>query len=260
MNTSGGVVYMRDIRELEAFDIPPTHIINKRYVFNNKQLIDYEWIEQQLKYIDHLSDRKKHIIRAYTIYGDKFVNNYLRGTLTSDLIDTVLEECKKHNENPFLYQHRDITQHDNIDLDYKKNIIKYIKSFIVELSDIILNSPKLRKQIKVFRGLSDGQFIVDSLQTTIQSNGSRLQYITNNEFISTSIYLASASNFMKGDCCLLELLIEPDVPCLFTAHMSRRRNEYEITLIPGTIMKYRKFTKKYIIDQFESYDNYNVFI
>ena len=37
----------------------------KSFYFSDENYIDYEWIEAQMKYI--LSDRKKHIIRAYTL-------------------------------------------------------------------------------------------------------------------------------------------------------------------------------------------------
>ena len=73
------------------------------------------------------------------------------------------------------------------------------------------------------------------------------------------MYLASATQYMMGDCCLLELYVEKETPCLFTSHISRHRNEFEITLIPQTIMTYRKCTKKYLIDQIEAYNTFDVF-
>jgi hypothetical protein len=41
--------------------------LSKSFYFSDENYIDYEWIEAQMKYIDWLSDRKKHIIRAYTL-------------------------------------------------------------------------------------------------------------------------------------------------------------------------------------------------
>jgi hypothetical protein len=248
----GGVLYMKIIKQLEAFDINPNHIINRKFVFNNIQENDYEWMEKQMEYINNLSPRDKHIIRAYTIYGDRFVNNYIRGTLSSEQIAILVYECRKTDENPFQYQHQD--KYNLLGFpDKESDILEYIPKFIDELKTIIINSPKLNKRIKVFRGLGDGEFIRRALE---EHNN---KYILNNEFISTTFYLASASQFMKGDCCLLELFIEKEVPCLFTAHISRRRNEFEITLIPETKMIYRKCTKKYLIDEMESYENLNVF-
>lgn len=252
----GGIIHMRNIKQLESFDISPNHIINSKFVFNNKQYSDYIWMEKQIEYINNLSNRQKHIIRSYTIYGDKFINNYLRNTLTTSLIDLLLDECINNNENPFLYQHQDITNTNEINNIYKNNIIQYIKNFIDEFNEIIINSPRLTKKIKVFRGLQNGDFITRSLK---QNNNSR-QYMITNDYMSTSIYLASVSNFMKGECCLLELYIEPDTPCLFTAHMSRRRNEYEITFIPKMTLSYVKCTRKYLLDEIEHYDDYKIFL
>lgn len=251
----GGIIYMKNIKELESFDISPNHILNSKFVFNNKQYLDYNWIEKQIEYINNLSDRQKHIIRAYTIYGDKFLNNYLRNTLTSQKINELINECINNNENPFLYQHLDMTNQIEINDIYKENINKYIEIFIKEFNKIIYNAPRLSKKIKVFRGLENGDFIVKSLKT---NNTDR--YMIINDYMSTSIYLASASNFMNGDCCLLELYVEPNTPCLFTAHMSRHRNEYEITFMPNIKMRYIKCTRKYLLDEMEYYDDYEIFI
>lgn len=268
----GGIVHMRNIKQLESFDISRNHIINSKFIFNNKQYIDYEWLESQIQYINNLSDRQKHIIRAYTIYGDKFINNYLRKTLTPQLIHQLIRDCIQNNENPFLYQHRDfnpanpniidrqtepiLDRTGAIDNVYKINIITYIKQFIEEFNTIIKNAPRLTKQIKVFRGLQNGDFIVNALKKDKDDK----QYMINSDYMSTSIYVASASNFMKDDCCLLELQIEPNTPCLFTAHMSRRRNEYEITFMPGMTMRYVKCTRKYLLDDINHYDDYKIFL
>jgi len=254
----GGIVYIRNIKQLESFDISPNHIINSKFIFNNRQYIDYEWLESQIEYINNLSDRQKHIIRAYTIYGDKFINNYLRKTLTPQLIDQIIRDCIQNNENPFLYQHRDLnpTNVDIIDNIYTENIITYIKQFIEEFNTIIKNAPRPTRAVKVFRGLQNGDFIVNALK---KDNNDK-QFMINSDYMSTSIYVASASDFMKGDYCLLELQIEPNTPCLFTAHMSRRRNEYEITFMPGMTMTYVKCTRKYILDDINHYDDYKIFL
>lgn len=246
----GGVIPMHLISQLETFDIDPNHIITNKFAFNNKQQIDYVWIKEQLDYTNALTDRQKHIVYSYTIYGDKFINYHLRGKLTLKLIKDIVDECKKNKENPFKYQHLDKTGKIEIDDQYVENIVEYIVAFIEEFRDIIIYSPRLRKNIKVFRGLKDGHYIINSIQGG---------FMINSDFISTSIYLASASNFMNGDCCLLELYIDVDTPCLFTANLSRRRGEYEITLINKTVMKYMRCTKKYILDNAEYYHDLSVF-
>lgn len=252
----GGTLYIRNIKELEGFTIDPRHIINSKFVFNNRWYIDYNWIEKQMEYIHNLSDRQKHVLRAYTIYGDKFINNYLRGTLTRQLIGLLLDDCKRNNENPFLYQHKDKTGSQEIDNEYQENILEYIDIFIKEITKIIKDSPKLEKEIKVFRGLKDGNFIVSSLQ----KNNKGRQFLKSDDFMSTTMYLPSAAQFMNGDCCILELTLEIGTPCIFIASVSRRQNEFEILLPPGMIMKYKKCTRKFMLTEWEHYQNIDVFI
>jgi len=252
----GGVVYMRDIKQLESFDVDPNHLINSKFIFNNKQSIDYEWMEKQIAYINNLSEEHKYILRAYTIYGDKFINNYLRGSLTDKLSDILLFQCEQNNENPFLFQHLKKTGKKEIDNLYRQNILEYIAEFIGELNMIILNSPKLTKRIKVFRGLSNGDFIVDSLQY----NDNNTQYIKNSDYLSTTFYVPSVSNFINGDCCILELILDHTTPCIFTTYISRRRNEFEITIFPNVTLKYRKCTRKYLLDSPDHYETLDVFL
>jgi hypothetical protein len=251
----GGLLYMKNVKQLESFDIDTNHILNSKFIFNNKKYIDYVWMEQQFDYINNLSDRQKHILRAYTKYGDEFINNFIRGTLSDRLISNLLNRCIQSNENPFLYQHKSETNSIEINDVYRKNILKYIESFIDELSNIIKNSPKLTRKIKVFRGFKDGSIIEKSLQ---YNKGKK--FIKINDFMSTTFYLPSTTQFMNGDCCLLELTLEPNTPCILTATISSRRNEFEITTMPGIIMNYIKCTRKYALNEMDHYDTLDVFI
>jgi hypothetical protein len=247
----GGILYMKNIRELETFDISPLHPIHSTFVFNNRQMIDYIWIEKQMNYINTLTERQKYIVRAYTIYGDKFINNYLRNTLSDGQIRNFIDDAFRNNENPFLYQHYDKTGSYDINDTYIKYIKEYIIKFIDEFKEIIYNSPRLTKKMRVFRGIRDGTFLMDGIEINDDSN----QYYKNTEFLSTSFYLESATNFTENDCCLLELNLDTDVPCLFTAHISRRRNEYEITIAPDTIMKLVKCKRKFVLNDPSYYDD-----
>lgn len=42
--------------------------------------------------------------------------------------------------------------------------------------------------------------------------------------------------------------------------MSRRRNEYEITFMPNMKMRYIKCTRKYLLDEMENYNSYEIFL
>ena len=248
---------MADILELETFDICSNHIsyesFIKYYVFNNKHYIDYEWIQKQIDYINNLSDREKHILRAYTIYGDKFVNNYLRNTLTMNNINILIQSMIQNREDVFLYQQQDISGPSPNNSNYATMILQYIPLFIDELTKIIHNSPPLTRQIAVFRGIKNTQYF-----STASSN----PIIVNNEFISTSIYLPSATteSFINGSCCLFEMKLNPGIPCIFTAHISRRRGEFEITLAPGTRHTVLYRNAKFLLNESEHYETTDVFI
>jgi hypothetical protein len=253
----GGVIHMRDIMALEKFNIDPIssvyNDIKKQFTFNDSNFIDYDWISHQINYINALSDRQKHILRAYTIYGDKFVNNYLRNTLTDTKLQELINDMNRSNEDVFMYQHSGLSGIKPTNTDYIRIVRQFIPLFIDELNHIIINSPPLVKPIKVFRGVKDRTFFNATVQQT------SIEY---NEFISTSMYLPSATTdvFMGPTCCLFEMTLNPGTPCIFIAHMSRRRNEFEITLGLNTKHTVINVNKKLLLNDMDHYDNTDIFI
>jgi hypothetical protein len=256
----GGVLHIKDLKQIESFNIdkksPIYNIICKIYSFNDLNYIDFDWFEKQIEYINNLSDRQKHIIRSYTIYSDKLINNYLRNRIKKDDIDSILDYVIQLNENPFKYQHFDKTGNYEINQEYKNNINEYIEQYIIEFTYIINNSPKLTKSIKVFRGIRTDNYLIQNIKLNENNN----KFIKNIDFLSTSIYLESATNFMLNECCILELTLNINTPCLFTAYISRRRGEFEITIAPNTIMTNIIETKKFLLNEPEYYKSTNIFI
>lgn len=254
----GGIVRIRDVRQLPSFDLPRRDPHHHTYTFMNRNRMDYHWMERQIAYIDSLNDRQKHMIYAYTIYGDELMNQHLRGTLTQQRAELIIHRAQQNNENPLKYQHHDRTGRMDIDEEYMTNLMEYVPLFTEEFTQIIHNAPKLTRQICVFRGIRDGQFIVNH----VFQNQRGVEYFHYKDFISTSFYLPSAVNFMdpEGDCCLMELILEPNVPCLLTAHVSRRRGEYEITIAPDTYMGFKNCKYKLVLDQDEHYDTTDILI
>jgi len=250
MNMKGGIYYIENLLALDAFDINPDHPSHKDIIFNNRQRTDYIWIEQQINYLNQLSDRKRHIVRAYTIYGDKFINNFLRGTLTPAIIEITLAKIERDHENPFMYQHQDKTGKTELDQEYKENIIEYTGQFIEEFKEIIESSPRLTKKMVMFRGLNSDQFLKDAMIINNQGNKS----VNYTEFISTSFYLPASIVFMLGACCMLELHVDISVPCLLTGHFSRRRGEFEITFIPNTKMTSIQSVLKIPVEDYDEED------
>ncbi len=107
----------------------------------------------------------------------------------------------------------------------------------------------------MFRGIKTDKYLHNSIITN--NNGNII--IKNNDFISTSLYLESATHFMENNCCLLELTLEMSTPCLFTAHISRCGTEYEITLAPNTIFGNINQTKKLLLNEPDFYESFDVF-
>jgi hypothetical protein len=243
----GGVLHMRDIEGLDMFSInnklPYYKQICNLFTFNDKNYMDYSWLSRQMDYINELSDFEKRIVYTYTIYGDKLANKYIRGILTESDIRELLETVRADRESPFWHYSDGVVT--------RENIIHCIKEYIADLNKIILRAPRPVKPIKVFRGIRDGQYIVDGMKENKYKN---------KEFISTSFYLESATTFTDGQCCLLELTLDPGVPCLFTGYVSRRRAEYEITLGMGSVMHYKRCFWKYVLNSPEFYKNNSIFL
>jgi hypothetical protein len=253
----GGIIRIRDLQQLPHFRLHPRHPFHRSFTFMNENRMDYEWMEQQTAYMDGLTERQKHIVYAYTIYGDELMNQFLRGTLTQESAVRILQRARQQQENPLRYQHQDRTGRTEITEEDLANVLEYVPPFIEEFKEIIHNAPKLTRQIGVFRGIRDGQFIVDRLVRN--ENGT--DYFHDPSFLSTTFYLPTATQFMDqaGDCCLFELILEPSVSCLLTAHFSRRRGEYEITVAPDTYMAFINCRYKLVLDQDEHYGSADVF-
>jgi len=239
----GGVYRMRNVETLHTFDIDHgAH--NDKFLFNNKQRMDYEWIQQQIDFLNGLTERQKDIIHIYTIYGDKFVNAFLRGTPVNYM--RVLDKAMNNNHNPFIHQHKDATSETSINDRYRENITDYIQQFIKELHDIILAAPRLTRPITVFKGIEDDSYLTEG-------------HFVEKGFSSTSFRLDSALMFSRGEPCILEIDLCPSVPCILTGHFSKRRGEFEITLIPNVIFELIATKIKYIITDMD-YDTEEVFV
>jgi hypothetical protein len=244
-----GIYRIRNLQEMHAFDIHPTHPIHDTFLCNNKQRNDYEWMQHQLSYIDQLSDRKRTLMRQYSMNAYKFVNAYLR-ELPIDYND-LLDKCIRDKENPFMYQHRDATGHDEIDDEYRAHIIDYIQRYIEELQDVIIHAPALTKRITVFRGIPDDTHLQHIVGHHIIEKG----------FLSTSFLVDASARFTSDICCMLEITIDPHVPCLLIGHSSRQRHEYEILMPHGIhLVSNKRMIHKYMIIDTDHYETERILL
>ena len=154
---------MRDIEQIPVFDMDKDHPLHKSFLFVNKQWMDMDWLKSQIDYMENLSDREKHIVFTYTIYGDKLMNQFIRGNLTEQGLQRILQDAKRSDVNPLKYQHLDETKSEEMDEQYFQNAMRYVPQYIQEFTAIIRNSPPLTKPIRVFRGIKNGEYIKESI-------------------------------------------------------------------------------------------------
>jgi hypothetical protein len=152
-----------------------------------KDVKDYiEIMERSYEYYMSLNDKQLKLIMSYKGMYYRILNGYL--------VDNLIE----------MY-----------DIDDVENI----KQDIIELSKIILNAPKITKDIKVYRGLSKS---MESLRIDgkekIQSRG----------FISTSSLEFISSQFVGNDCCLYIIKIPKGTPVLPVFYKPNEQNIYEL--------------------------------
>lgn len=247
---------MRDIEQIPVFDMDKDHPLHKSFLFVNKQWMDMDWLKSQIDYMENLSDREKHIVFTYTIYGDKLMNQFIRGNLTEQGLQRILQDAKRSDVNPLKYQHLDETKSEEMDEQYFQNAMRYVPQYIQEFTAIIRNSPPLTKPIRVFRGIKNGEYIKES----IIRYGRKKGYFHQKDFLSTSIFITPPVSFAGNTCCLLEWTIDPSVRCLFTAYLSRRRYEYEVTIEPGSYVDIEApIRHKLIVEDYDQHDDPTLF-
>ena len=71
-------------------------------------------------------------------------------------------------------------------------------------------------------------------------------------FLSTSLYLPSLQEFMKDEyCCILEIIIQPNTPCLFIATLSKEVGEFEMLCHDGCKLAILHEKDKEMIDAYD---------
>jgi hypothetical protein len=230
----GGMIKKRNIEGLDWISINPTlkiyNTLCSEYNFNDINYMDFEWIEQQLNYINNLTDYQKDILYSYTKYGDELVNNYLRNTLSDHILEKTIEKIKTNTFHPLL-------TNNILSFNSKDELLKSIHKYVHTLSEIIMNAPKLKTPIKVFRG-------INSIDHILKFKSKK----TIDGFLSTTLYLPSTETFMGDNCCLLEITITPETPCLFIASVSKEPGEYEILINNSAQLIVKNITVKKILD------------
>lgn len=213
------------------------NIFHDTFVLATENKLDVSWIDLCNNYVDSLSQADKYIIHNYTYSGDEFVNSVLREN-TMNAIFKTLNACGidilaiqifnmfHTNITGFIQHNNSLSESGKITLDaLVKNhnllndqevIVKLLKDYSSQLMRIIREGPRLRKPILTFRGVKKDY--IQELNVPITLKG----------FQSTSYIPDIAVQFM--DCCLYEIIITTDTPCLAIQNAAKIRKEYEILL------------------------------
>ena len=217
-------------------------VIHDTFMIQSNNYYDEQWYAESVAYTQSLTGAQKHTLRAYSHHANDVVNPYLRtnrinyvlfGTMTYDVlfasqlfsyvsdVSSAYFTDKGILTDIGLQQAKYLIQKYNMDVtkpQYNKTLLRgLLISFINDLSTIISNAPRLRKNILTFRGVE--QDYLHGETTAIEAG-----------FISTSYLPEAAYSFAEGKCCLYEYVITAGTQCIAMSHISDYPKEREILI------------------------------
>lgn len=218
-------------------------VIHDTFMIQSNNYYDEQWYSESVSYTQSLTGAQKHTLRAYSHHANDVVNPYLRtnsinyvlfGTTTYDIlfasqlfayvsdVSSVYFTEEGILTDIGLQQAKYLIGKYNMDVtkpQYNKTLLRgLLISYINDLSTIISNAPRLRKNILTFRGVEQ-DYLQD--ETTAIEAG----------FISTT-YLPEAAYSFKGEdkCCMYEYVISVGTHCIAMSHISDYPKEREILI------------------------------
>jgi hypothetical protein len=205
----------------------------QEYAFNDKNKMDFDWIEASIAYINDMPEDDRRLVTFYTKYGDELVNTFMRAALSQDKLSEILSGAANNATKQYVKNHLIALGAVS---NTPSNIIKVMEPYMVKLTSLILAAPPLNYEIKVFRGVRNMKWM---------SNGT----YTEPGFMSSTIFLPATLQFMEDACCLLEIRVRAGTRCVFIASASKKRGEYEVLFPPGIVLKVVGKSEKYFVDE-----------
>jgi hypothetical protein len=226
----------------------------------------HEWMAEQTNYLKS-NARISEIVRGYTFRGDRLVNDYIRGDVSRiGEIITAIHDLDTRYPPPLFPLAYQITDRYNelvvkgmvpepklealfsdptpgkevlnpvkVRALFMKNygffkrrdiLLPLINSFRKELNKIIKKSPKLGYELITFRGLKNENFLKPGTWSRVTK-----------DFMSTSLSVKASSRFIKDSVygttfgmMMYEVVIPPEVPCLYVSEVSHFPHEQEVLL------------------------------
>jgi Leucine-rich repeat (LRR) protein len=190
-------------------------IINTNKVYKKPSIQLGDFMDEQKEFLKSLTNKQRNILYFYTQYGDRVINEVLRGNISN---------IKKHNpvfitnllmfiKNNDIYKRKENNKNNSTRKITNTGIVK---EFISDFLNVFKKVPLLKDEVNVYRGVKRKE--------DINNHG--------NEFLSTSYFKIIANKFAGDGCCALVITLKPGVRALWIEPISRFPNEKEILICP----------------------------
>lgn len=234
--------------------------------------IDYVWFSSVNDYVQNLSTYDIFTVLGYSYHSYDYINKYLIGTMTSKSLQNLLAGTSNFDQYYFPFYMQAYTLLSGLNLNFlldvtiqgtKKDISKWIKDCLTrglanayptftkimqylpfefwksvmgmykdDLKRIIEHAPAVRKEMVVYRGVTDDYFL----------KGAKNLYYKNTAFVSTSLNPIHSYKYLRNkQCCFKRLTLLPGANVLFISGLSFYPQELEIVINVDSTLYIRDF-------------------
>jgi hypothetical protein len=227
--------------------------INKlNYVFNYNYINLF--LQQQHIFISSLNTRELYNIKYYTYHGDIYLNSYIQGTFSIDIIKDYSGNLFS-NENDlcyFFYQLKDyfksykyndkeidINDNDlfinfikNECLNFDMKIYEYIfAKYLLEMNEIFKKAPKTTDKLILYRGITS-----DYISSKLKKD-----FFKNTQFTSTSLFIEKAIGYSSGkNKMILKINVPKGMSLIFVEGITLAENDFEVIIPINSIFLVKK--------------------
>ena len=226
----------------------------------DKEFIDYEWLNDCNVYIKKLPEIDKFRLYAYSFHGDRYVNNYLRGSLRPvELVKSMQQYAKPDSIfNPLFFEYLDVYKKKDEFYKYKtpgqrlkfymeccismhinlgmKDLIKLVENYKKNLNRILKNAPPLRKAMTLFRGSRSNYFqTVDKNKPFIHKG-----YMSATVDYNVALQPAFINHGSYTTCCMMVINALPGTRMLPMTGLSQINSEREFLMNTDSKVMIRK--------------------